>query len=308
MTRPVSATGCSICQRPQAQAPPTRSGHRGECRAPCRHARRHGRVRQQGRDRADEEGDAVDGRDRGDLGERQRRVLRIAEQRPGEREEGVGARVLEGRPEERGKEEPGGPEGDDEARGRPPEEGVEDGEGEAEGHHHEDPDRQGQAAVLDDDERRPVEQADRGDGPGDVARAAPRASPTSRRAPRAGARAPPRRPPRARTSGTRGRGGGPRARRDPPGVRCSARRSAAVDLFRVEGRAHEDARVHGREPDRSGPRPRRRERPPASRSGRPARGRASGAGTGRSSRCRPPRRAGPRARGRSPRPSPRDPP
>ena len=25
MTRPVSATGCCICQRPQPQAPPTRS-------------------------------------------------------------------------------------------------------------------------------------------------------------------------------------------------------------------------------------------------------------------------------------------
>ena len=86
-----------------APGPAHQERHRGERRAPRRHARRHRRARQQCRDRADEERDPVDRRDRGDLGEGQEIVLAVAEERPGEREEGVGAGVLEPGPQRPGR-------------------------------------------------------------------------------------------------------------------------------------------------------------------------------------------------------------
>ncbi len=161
-----------------APGPAHQERHRGERRAPRRRARRHRRVRQQGRDRADEERDPVDRRDRGDLGEGQEIVLAVAEERPGEREEGVGAGVLEPGPQHRGAEESGRSERRREARRPPPEQGMEDGEREAERHHDEEADRQRQAAVLDDHEGRPVQQADGGDRSRHVAQ--PRRAPARR--------------------------------------------------------------------------------------------------------------------------------
>ena len=197
-------------------------------------------------------------------------MLAVAEQAPGELEEGVGAQRTRSPPRGTGRRAGRrGPKAAHEARRRPAEERREDGEGEAERDHDEDARPAGQAAVLDDDERRPVEQADGGDGARHVAE--PRRAParSRRAAPRGAARAPPRPRPRARTSGRRGRGARPRARPAPRAARpCSARAAPrAEDLVGVERGAHEDARVDGREPERAGLVLERARRPRASRSG-----------------------------------------
>ncbi len=169
--RDPAGLGHRLTHLPAAPAPGRAhpEGRRGEGHAPGPRARLRGRVREQGRPRADEEGDPVHRRERGRLGEGEEGVLAVAEEHPREREEGVGAGVLEAGPEEGRAEEPGRPERRDEAPHSPPEQGVEDGEGQAESDHDQEAHREGKPPVLDDDERRPVEEAHRGHRPRHVA-------------------------------------------------------------------------------------------------------------------------------------------
>jgi hypothetical protein len=125
--------------------------------------------RDESRRRDDEERHAVDGGDGGDLDHGKVAVLAVSEQTPRELEEGVDAQQLGADPQERSAQEGPPAEGRERASQRPREQRREEGDGQAQRGHDPGAHGEGQPAVLNDDERRPVEEAEGGHGPRHVA-------------------------------------------------------------------------------------------------------------------------------------------
>ena len=138
-------------------------------RAWRRRAAHEGGVGHEGRGEHHCERHAVDGGEGGDLDGRRVLLLAVAEQAPGELEEGVGPEQLGGHPNEGRDEQGRGAEGPQPQRHDGSEEQGKDGKGEAEQAHDEDAHGQAQAAVLHHHEGGPVEQAHRRDGAREVA-------------------------------------------------------------------------------------------------------------------------------------------
>ncbi len=98
-------------------------------------------------------------------------VLAVAEQAPGKVEEGVRAQDLGAHPSERRQEERRGPQRLEPARYQERKEGREEGDRRAEQAHDRDAHGQGEAAILDDDQGRPVEEPQGGDSTRQIAEA-----------------------------------------------------------------------------------------------------------------------------------------
>ena len=193
---------------------------RGERRAAAPPPRLERCYRQQRRDAADQERDGVDRADRRELRERAAAAAGCSRAAPGEREERVRARRT--RAPSTGRVRRAGRAGPNPATRRAvaqPKSAWKSAKARQSATITSTPTGSAQPAVLDDDERRPVQQAQGRDRPGHVPE--PRRPPArrARQGHQQRARAPPTPPPRARISGRRARAAGRRAR---PGPRCAS--------------------------------------------------------------------------------------
>src|SRR5439155_717943 len=129
------------------------------------------KVGEDGRDAGEQERHAVHGRVARELDEPRVRLLAVSEQAPREVAQRVRPQDLARHPGQGREQQPPGAEGADPGRDQEAEDRREQGQGEAQHRHHDDPHPQTEAAVLDDDRGRPVDDAQRRDRAREIAEA-----------------------------------------------------------------------------------------------------------------------------------------